>query len=118
QVAEAVGIGGTSASAGTVISATIPVFVVILAALRLRQPVSRLQQLGLAAAFAGIAVVASAQDGGSSAGQTMFWGVALVLVSALAVASYKVRSVELTAQYGTVAVAASRTVSGGVAPLP
>jgi drug/metabolite transporter (DMT)-like permease len=58
QVAQAFGVEGTSASVGTIISATIPVFVVVFAALRLKQPVTGRQQLGLLAAFAGIALVA------------------------------------------------------------
>src|SRR5690349_7849672 len=40
QVSQTYGIAGTSASVGTVISATIPVFVVVFAAMRLKQPVS------------------------------------------------------------------------------
>jgi len=40
QVAQAFGVEGTTASVGTTISATIPVFVVVFAALRLKQPVT------------------------------------------------------------------------------
>lgn len=40
QVAQALGVEGTTASAGTIISATIPVFIVVFAALRLAQPVT------------------------------------------------------------------------------
>ena len=58
QVAQTFGVARTSASVGTIISATIPVFVVLFAALRLKQAVSGRQVLGLLAAFAGIALVA------------------------------------------------------------
>jgi len=58
QVAQTFGVAGTSASVGTIISATIPVFVVLFAALRLKQAVSGRQALGLLAAFVGIALVA------------------------------------------------------------
>lgn len=51
---QTLGVGATSASAGTIISATIPLFVVVFAALRLRQPVTARQSLGLLIAFAGI----------------------------------------------------------------
>lgn len=117
QVAQTFGVTGTSASAGTIISATIPVFVVIFAALRLRQEISRVQRLGVAAAFAGIVVVAL---GNSEAGvfETTIGGPLWMLVSALAVAFYYVWSVELTERYGAVVVAAWSTVFGFVAVLP
>ena len=70
QVAQTFGIVGTSASVGTVISAVIPVLVVILAALRPHQPVTGGQQIGIAAAFAGSALVASGHSEGSGAGAT------------------------------------------------
>ena len=48
----------TSASVGTIVTATIPIFVVIFAALRLKQPVSAQQALGLLAAGYAVFVVA------------------------------------------------------------
>jgi uncharacterized membrane protein len=51
QVTQTLGVVGTSASVGTIISATIPVFVVVFAALRLQQAVSGRQALGLLAAL-------------------------------------------------------------------
>ncbi|WP_415183177.1 DMT family transporter [Phaeovulum sp.] len=118
QVAQTFGIVGTSASVGTVISAVIPVLVVVFAALRLHQPVTGWQRIGLAAAFAGIALVASGQGDGSTAGQTTALGVLLMLISALAIAFYYVWSVELTASHGTVTVAAWSTLAGFLALLP
>jgi len=72
QVTQTLGVGATSASAGTIISATIPLFV----------------------------------------------GVALILLSSVAVAIYYVWSVELTAAHGTATVATWSTVAGFVALLP
>lgn len=119
QVAQTFGVVGTSASAATIISATIPLFVVLFAAMRLRQPVSGLQVLGLVAAFIGIALVASDRgDAASAVAQSSLGGAALVLLSAVTIAFYYVWSVELTDQYGTAAVAAWSTLFGFVALLP
>jgi drug/metabolite transporter (DMT)-like permease len=119
QVAQAYGVAGTSASAGTIISATIPVFVVVFAALRLKQPVTGRQQLGLFAAFAGIALVALGDGQDATAVlQTSASGVAWMLLSALAIAFYYVWSFELTRAYGTAAVAAWSTLFGFMALLP
>lgn len=119
QVAQAYGVAGTSASAGTIISATIPVFVVVFAALRLQQPVTGWQQLGLLAAFAGIALVALGDGQEATAVvQTSAIGVAWMLLSAVAIAFYYVWSFELTREHGTAAVAAWSTLFGFVALLP
>lgn len=118
QVSQTFGVAGTSASIGTIISATIPIFIVLFAALRLRQPVSRRQQLGLLAAFAGIAFVALGHEGGTAHAQTTVGGAAWVLLSALAIAFYYVWSVELTTAYGTATVAAWSTLFGFIALVP
>lgn len=119
QVAQTFGVAGTSASVGTTISAAIPAFVVVFAALRLKQPVSRLQALGILAAFIGIALVASGRgDAPSAASQTTLAGAGLVLLSALTIAFYYVWSVELSDQYGTATVAAWSTLFGFIAVLP
>jgi O-acetylserine/cysteine efflux transporter len=119
QVAQAFGIQGTTASVGTIISATIPIFVVVFAALRLGQRVTRRQQFGLLAAFLGIGLVAlgQEQDGASmlvSGLAGTFW----MLLSAVAISFYYVWSVELTSEYDTVAVAAWSTLFGFLALLP
>lgn len=118
QVTQTLGVVGTSASVGTVITATIPIFVVIFAALRLKQAVSRRQALGLLIAFAGIALVASGNGGEAAGSETTAAGVALMLFSALAVGFYFVWSVELTHAYGTATVAAWSTFFGFVVLLP
>ncbi|WP_283806216.1 DMT family transporter [Bradyrhizobium sp. DOA1] len=119
QVAQVFGIEGTTASVGTIISATIPIFVVVFAALRLGQRVTGRQQLGLLTAFAGIGLVALGQDqvtGSvvSSGVVGAFW----MLLSAVAIAFYYVWSVELTREYDTAAVAAWSTLFGFLALMP
>lgn len=107
QVAQTFGVTGTSASVGTIISATIPVFIVFFAAVRLRQHVSALQRVGLLAAFAGIALVALGHGHGATAtAPTTLAGAGWLLSSAIAIAFYYVWSVELTSAYGTGTVVA------------
>lgn len=119
QVAQTLGIEGTSASVGAILSATIPVFVVVFAALRLRQRVTPRHMLGLLGAFAGIALVASgAGDGAVAAAETSIEGIAWMLVSSIAIAFYYVWSVELARDYGTPAVAAWSTLFGLIALSP
>lgn len=118
QLAQTLGIEGASASVGAILSATIPVFVVLFAALRLRQRVTPRQMLGLLAAFAGIALVASGAGGGTDAATTSVAGVAWMLVSSVAIAFYYVWSVELTRAYGAAAVASWSTLAGFLALLP
>lgn len=118
QVAQTLGIEGTSASVGAILSATIPIFVVVFAALRLRQRVTPRQIVGIVAAFGGIAVVASGSDASAGATQTSAWGVAWMLTSSIAIAFYYVWSVELTRDYGTPAVATFSTLVGLLALSP
>ncbi|MBS0219413.1 MAG: DMT family transporter [Proteobacteria bacterium] len=117
QVAQTFGVAGTSASVGTIISATIPVFIVFFAAVRLKQAVSGRQKLGLLAAFAGIGLVALG-DGTEGLFDSSAVGAAWVLLSALTIAFYYVWSVELTGEYGTPIVAAWSTLFGFLALLP
>lgn len=118
QVAQTFGVAGTSASIGTILSATIPLFIVLFATIRLKQAVSGLQLLGVAAAFAGIVIVALENAGEAGTPGTTALGPIWMLVSALAVAFYYVWSVELTNRYGTVVVATWSTVFGFVALVP
>ena len=119
NVAQSFGVQGTSASVGTIISATIPVFIVILAAIRLRQPVTGRQWIGLVAAFGGIALVAT--GGGpdvADASRTTVAGLAWMLVSAVAIAFYYIWSAELAERYGTLPVVAWNSLAGLIAILP
>ena len=119
QVAQTFGINGTAASVGTTISATIPVFIVVFAALRLGQSVTVRQQFGLLAAFVGIALV-SLGHGSEAIAQlrSSVSGLAWMLLSALAIAFYYVWSVELTRDHGTAPVAAWSTLFGFMGLLP
>lgn len=117
QVAQTLGVVGTSASVGAILSATIPVFVVVFAALRLRQRVTALQMVGLVLAFGGIALVAAgSEDDGLS--RNTLTGIVWMLLSSVAIAFYYVWSVELTEEHGTPAVAAWSTLFGFIALLP
>ena len=119
NVAQSFGVQGTSASVGTIISATIPVFIVILAAIRLRQPVTGRQWLGLVAAFGGIALVATGSGADTAdPSRTTVAGVAWMLVSAGAIAFYYIWSAELAGRYGTLPVVAWNSLAGLVAILP
>lgn len=119
NVAQTFGVQGTSASAGTIISATIPVLIVIFAAIRLRQAVTGRQWFGLVAAFAGIALVAVGSGTGADAtSRTTLAGVGWMLLSAVAIAFYYVWSAELVEKYGTMPVAAWNIVAGFLAILP
>lgn len=85
----------------------------ILAAIRLGQPVNRVQRFGLAAAFVGVALVALGQgNGADDLTQTTLTGLALVLLSAVMIAIYYVWSVELAARFGTVTVVIWSTLAG------
>jgi O-acetylserine/cysteine efflux transporter len=119
QVAQTFGVVDTSASVATIITATIPVFVVLFAALRLKQSVSSRQKLGLLAAFIGIAMVALGDGQGfDDLFRSSAPGAAWVLLSAIAIAFYYVWSVELASQYGTATVAAWSTLFGFLAFVP
>jgi drug/metabolite transporter (DMT)-like permease len=58
QVAQALGVQRASASVATIISALIPLLVVVFAVLRLRQRIRPAHVLGLLLAIAGVALVA------------------------------------------------------------
>ncbi|TCN28627.1 DMT family transporter [Sinorhizobium americanum] len=119
NVAQTFGVQGTSASVGTIVSATIPIFIVIFAAMRLKQSVARRHWVGLLAAFGGIALVAVGSGSGvDDLSKTTVAGVAWMLVSAVAIAFYYIWSAELTDKYGTLPVAAWNALAGLVAILP
>ncbi len=117
QVAQAFGVKATSASVGTIISATIPVFVVVFATLRLKQPVRGRQQMGLLVAFVGIILVAVESES-TTTPESSLAGMAWLLLSAVSIAFYYVWSLELTYKFGTIVVAAWSTLFGFIAMLP
>ncbi|APG87415.1 DMT superfamily inner membrane transporter protein (plasmid) [Sinorhizobium americanum CCGM7] len=119
NVAQSYGVQGTSASVGAILSATIPIFMVILAAIRFGQPVTFVQWGGLAAAFFGIALVAIGSGSGvDDMSKTTIPGVVWMLVSAVGIASYYIWSAELTARYGLMPVAAWNMLVGLLTVLP
>jgi len=119
NVAQSFGVQGTSASVGTMVSATIPIFIVILAALRLKQPVSLRQWFGLVVAFGGIALIAIDNGSGTDdLSKTTLTGMLWILISAIAIAVYYIWSAELTDQYGTLPVAAWNVLVGFITIIP
>lgn len=119
QLAQTFGVQGTTASVGTILSATIPLFIVIFAALRLKQKITLRQQLGLVAAFAGMVLVAMGQgEEASSMAQTSIVGVIWMMVSSLTIAFYYVWSVELTQSHGVESVVAWSTLFGFLTLIP
>lgn len=119
NVTQAFGVQGTSASAGTIISATIPIFVVVFAAIRLHQPVTARQWLGLFASFGGIALVAVGSGSDvDDLSRTTLIGVAWMLLSAIFIAFYFIWSAELAAKYGTLPVVAWNSLAGFIVVLP
>jgi drug/metabolite transporter (DMT)-like permease len=120
QVCQTLGVERTSASAATVISATIPILVVLLATFRLHQPIQPRHAVGLIGAFSGVGLVAAGDPRSllSALADDAFFGDALVLGSALAIAVYYVFSIELVRRYSALTVAAWTSLAGAVAMLP
>lgn len=120
QVCQVFGVERTSASVATVISATIPILVVVLAALRLRQPIRPRHAIGLASAFAGVGLVAAGDPRYflQALANRGLEGDALMLGSALAIAAYYGLSIELVVRYSAVTVAAWTSLAGALTMVP
>lgn len=119
QVAQTFGVQGATASVGTILSATIPLFIVLFAALRLKQTVTPRQKLGLLAAFLGMVLVASGEGFETGAfDRAGLIGATWIVVSAVAISFYYVWSVELTRDYGVVAVNGWSTAFGFLSLIP
>jgi O-acetylserine/cysteine efflux transporter len=119
QVAQTLGVRALSASVATVISALIPIFVVVFARIRLRQPVYGRQALGLAVAFAGVVLVAGGDPRDLVAsGTATIGGEGLMLLSAVAVALYYVLSIGLVEAHSVITIAALSSVAGAAALAP
>jgi len=120
QICQVLGVKLTAASVATVIGATIPILFVLLAALRLKQPIGPRHVAGLVCAFLGIALVATGDPRTISAaalGQGLA-GDALMLISAVAVAVFYVGSTELSARHGALTVAAWTTIGSALSMIP
>lgn len=118
NVAQSLGVQGTSASLATILSATIPLFMVLLAAIRFRQPVTPVQWSGLFAAFLGIALVAVGSSSGDDMGKTTLSGILWMMVSAVGIAVYYIWSAELSDRYGLKPVAAWNMLVGLITVMP
>lgn len=120
QVSQTFGVRETPASVATVISATIPILVVVFANLRLRQPVRPRQSLGFAVALAGVALVAAEDPRHLLAGLAApsVRGQALVLLSSVTIALYYVLSIELVEQYSVITIAGLTSLAGALALIP
>jgi drug/metabolite transporter (DMT)-like permease len=119
NVAQSFGVQGTSSSVATILSATIPIFMVILAAIRFKQPVTVIQWSGLAAAFFGIALVAVGSESGvDDMSRTTLPGIIWMLVSAIGIATYYIWSAELTNRYGLMPVASWNMLVGLLTVMP
>jgi O-acetylserine/cysteine efflux transporter len=120
QVAQTLGVRQTSASVATVISATIPILVVVFAAIRLHQPVPARQAAGLGVAFVGVVLVATGDPRRlrDLLATPALGGDLLVVLSALAISLYYVLSVELIAESSVITVAALTSLAGAGALVP
>jgi drug/metabolite transporter (DMT)-like permease len=119
QVAQTLGVRELSASVATVLSALIPIFVVVLARVRLRQPIRGRPALGLALAFVGVGIVAGGDPRHLIAGlsRSGIGGEALMLLSTIAVALYYVLSIDLVEAHSVITVAALSSLAGAGALL-
>jgi O-acetylserine/cysteine efflux transporter len=119
QVSQILGVQRTEASIATVISATIPIFVVFLASWRLRQPLRRVHIVGLGVALSGVVVVATrGLPAALELSAPAVAGDALVLLSAASIALYYTLSAELTRYYPVSTVVAWTSLFGTVVLIP
>ncbi len=120
QVSQTFGVRETTASVATVISATIPILVVVFAAIRLHQPIRTRQAVGLGTAFGGVILVATGDPRRvpDLLRTPAVGGDALMVLSALAVALYYVLSVELVERYSVTTVAALTSLAGACTLVP
>lgn len=116
QVSQALGVQRANASVATIISALIPLLVVVFAALRLRQPVRPVHVLGLLLAIVGVALVAG--GGPEATPGAGLVGEALVLASAVTIALSYVMLAELAAAHGAAVVSAWSSLAGALLLLP
>lgn len=120
QVSQTLGVRETTASVATVISALIPILVVVFGTMHLHQPITPRQAWGLVIAFAGVVFVATGGPRPAAVGldAPALAGDGLMILSSLAVALYYVLSAELIARYSVVTVAALTSVAGAAALTP
>jgi drug/metabolite transporter (DMT)-like permease len=107
----------TSASIAALIVATAPVMVALGSAAVLRERVTARRWLGIALAFAGVAVLAAAHRT-ESGGSTSIIGVIVALLAPVSWAIYSIVAKPLTARASSIQVTAAGMLVGSIALLP
>ncbi len=120
QVCQVLGVRLTAASVATMIGATIPILFVLLAVLRLGQPLSGRHVAGLVGAFLGIVLIAVGDPRHVSAAELTqgLLGDALMLISAVGVAVYYIGSTEISVRHTPLVVTAWTTIGAAIAMIP
>jgi drug/metabolite transporter (DMT)-like permease len=113
---ENVGIAHTSASSAAILIATIPIFVLVLNAVTVREHTAAGQWLGVALSFAG--VLALVAFGARGAGDTTLGGDLLVLAASLAGAVYTVMARRLLVTRSALFVTTFQTLFGALFMAP
>ena len=113
---ENVGIAHTSASSAAILIATIPIFVLVLNAVTVREHTAAGQWLGVALSFAG--VIALVELGARGAGGTTLGGDLLVLAASLAGAVYTVMARRLLVTRSALFVTTFQTLFGALFMAP
>jgi O-acetylserine/cysteine efflux transporter len=116
QLSQTFGVQHTRASIASVITATIPGLTVLLAVLRLRQPLRAAHVAGLLVAFSGVAIAAASGRSGGTGGDLL--GPALMLASAVCIALSYVLSAELSRRHGVVVTTAWVCLGGAFWQVP
>jgi drug/metabolite transporter (DMT)-like permease len=112
---ENTGIARTSASQAAILIATIPIFVAVLNAFTLHEPMAARQWAGVVLSFAGI--VALVSFGGQSSGGSM-GGDLLVLAASLSAAVYSIMARSLLLKRSALSVTAYQNLFGAAFMLP
>lgn len=120
QVLQTLGVRYTTAVPASLLNATVPLWFVVLASLRLGQRLAPRQWLGLAVSLAGIGLILV----GNPRELAQLWAAAglsgnlMMLLSALSVAVYYTFSISLTRQLSPVLVAGGTSMLGAAILLP
>lgn len=115
QVLQIVGIQRTSAAIATIILATIPIFTVVLAVMRLHQKIRGHHAAGLTVALVGIGLTTASTSGGATAFTAAALGADVcLLLSSICIAAYYVLGAELAIGQGVMVVSAWSTIFGAL----
>ncbi len=112
QVLQIAGVQRSSAAVATIIVATIPIFTVLFAALRLGQPVRVHHLAGLTVAVAGIGLATAGASGAPT--EVAAIGDLWLLLSSICIAAYYVFGAELSLRHGVMTVSAWSTIFGAL----